>query len=74
MMVGSAINAPRAAACTPVFVDAMCELHAETPSGTDEEELHQNIFNAFLAIVTSFQLGDRLQAYLTEEELRRVGL
>ena len=36
--------------------------------------IHQKIFNVFLDIVTSFQLGDRPEAYLTEEEPGRVGL
>ena len=52
----------------------MCELPTATSSDTDEEELHQNIFNAFLDIFTSMQLGYRLEAYLTEEEAGRIGL
>ena len=51
------------------LVEAMCESLPATSSDTDEEQLHQNIFNVFLDMVTSFQLGDRLEAYLTEEEL-----
>ena len=38
------------------------------------KRLHQNIVDVFLDIFASFQLGDRLEAYLTEEELERVGL
>ena len=39
------------------LVDAMCEIPAATSSDTDEEELHQNIFSAFLDMFTSFQAG-----------------
>ena len=52
----------------------MCELHAETPSEFDEEELHPNIQHVFLVLVTSFQTGAALEACLTEEELGRAGL
>ena len=47
------------------LVDAMCESPAATSSDTGEEELHQNIFNPFFDIFTSFSVGDRLGAYLT---------
>ena len=69
--VGSAIKASCAVLLS--LVDAMCEFLAATSSDTGEEELHENI-NVFLDLVTSFHLGDRLEVYLTEEELGRVGL
>ena len=52
----------------------MCELHAETPSESDEEEFRRNIQDVFLVLVTSFQIGAALEACLTEEELGRVVL
>ena len=52
----------------------MCELLEDSLSDTDEEVLHQNIFNAFLNIVTSFQMGAMLEMHLTDVELERVGL
>ena len=51
----------------------MCELPAESLSDTEEEEA-PNIFYALLCVITSFELGDELEALLTEEELGRVGL
>ena len=57
-----------------VSVKVMFEVHAETPSESDEEELHRNIQNVFLVLVTSFQIGAVLEACLTEEELGRVKL
>ena len=72
MTVGSANKA--SCAVLLALVDAMCELLAATSSDTDGEELHQNISNVFLDTVTGFQLGDKLEAYLTEKELDRVGL
>ena len=56
--------------CAPSLVDAMCELPAEPSSDTS----HQNIFNVVLDIVTSYQLGERLEMHLTGEEIGRVGL
>ena len=47
----------------------MCEFHTETPSASDEEELHRNIQNVFFVLATSFQIGAALEARLTEEEL-----
>ena len=52
----------------------MCERPAESLSDTDEEESRQNIFNAFLHIVTSFQKSATLEMHLTDAELARVGL
>ena len=71
---------PRSAAWCPTqvcvfsFVEAMCDFHSETPSESDEEELHRNIHNVFLVFVNSSQIGAALEACLTEEELGRVGL
>ena len=45
----------------------------ETPSESDEEELHRNMQNVFLVLVSCLQIGSALEARLTEEELRRVG-
>ena len=72
MTVGSAIKA--SCAVLLALVDAMSEFLASTSSDTDEAELHENIFNVFLDMVTSFHLDDRLEVYLTEEERGRVGL
>ena len=52
----------------PSFVNSMCELPAELLSDTEEEE-DPNIFDALLCVATGFQLGDKLEALLTEEEL-----
>ena len=41
----------------PSFVDAMCELLAESLTDTDEEVSNQNVFNALLNSVTSFPTG-----------------
>ena len=41
--------------CVLSYADAMCELPPGSSSDTSEEERHQNIFNGFLNIVTSFQ-------------------
>ena len=60
--------------CALSFATVMCILHAETLSESHEEELHQHIFDAFLDMFTSFQLGDGLEAYLTEGEEGGVGL
>ena len=56
------------------LVGAMCKFPAATSSDTDEEEFHQHIFNVFLHIVTSYRLCERLEEYLTGEEIGRVGL
>ena len=56
------------------LVDTLCELLEATSSVTDEEEPHQNIFNAFLDFCTGcFHVGDSLEAYLPEEESGRDG-
>ena len=68
--VGSAINAFRAVSMA--LVDAMCEFPAATSSDTNEEEFRQNIFN--VDIVTSYRLSERLDEYLTGEDIARVGL
>ena len=52
----------------------MCELLAEPLSDSDEDISQQNIFNSFLNIVTTYQSGARLEAFLTEAELARIGL
>ena len=54
------------------LVDAMCEFPAATSSDTYEEEFHQNIFN--VDIVTSYRVSERLDKYMTAEEIGRVGL
>ena len=56
------------------FVVAMCELLEESLSDTDEEVSHQNMFNVFLNIVTSYQMGATLELLLTDAELARIGL
>ena len=61
------------AALCPQFATVMCELPAATSADTDEEELRQNILNALLGIFTSFQPGDRLEAYLTGRRNRSSG-
>ena len=43
----------------------MCELLAESLSDTDEDISQQNMFNTFLNIVTIYQSGARLEAFLT---------
>ena len=40
----------------------MCEFHAETPSESDEDELHRNIQSVFLVLVTCFGIGAALEA------------
>ena len=52
----------------------MYKLVAESLSDTDEEASHQNMFNAFLNIVTSYPIGGMLELLLTDEELARIGL
>ena len=52
----------------------MCELFAESLSDTDEEISHQNMFHAFLHIVTSYPTGTTLALLLTDSELVRIGL
>ena len=37
------------------------------------QELHRNVQNVFLDLVTGLQIGSALEACLTEEELRQVG-
>ena len=64
----------RAQPCAPGFVDAMCEFLAESLSDTDEEVPHQNMFNAFLHMVTSYPTGGMLDLLLTDDELARIGL
>ena len=50
----------------------MCELTSE--SDTDEELSHQNMFNAFLHIVTSCHAGAAMELLLTDAELAPIGL
>ena len=50
----------------------MCELPAEPLSDIEEEEA-PSIFNALLCAITHFQLGGRLEAFLTEEQLGTCG-
>ena len=52
----------------------MCELFAESLSDTDEEISHQNMFNAFLHIATSYPTGTTLALLFTDSELARIGL
>ena len=52
----------------------MCELFAESLSDTDENISHQNLSNALLRIITSYHIGNTLEACLTEEELGRLSL
>ena len=60
--------------CSVLCFPAMCELLAESLSDTDEDISQQNMFNTFLNIVTIYQSGARLEAFLTESELARIGL
>ena len=55
-------------------MDTMCELLAEPFSDSDDDISHQNLFNAFLHIVTSYQTGTTLELLLTDSELARIGL
>ena len=59
----------RAQPRAPSFVDAKCVLFAERLSGSEVDISHQNLFNAFLRIVTSYHIGATLESCLTEEEL-----
>ena len=59
---------------SPYCVDAMCELPTESLSDTDEDISRQNMFNAFLHIVTSYPTGTTLAWLLTDSELARIGL
>ena len=52
----------------------MCELVADSLSDSDEDISRQNMFNAFLHIVTSYPIGGMLELLLTDEELARNGL
>ena len=52
----------------------MCELVADSSSDSDEDISRQNMFNAFLNIVTSYPIGGMLELLLTDEELARIGL
>ena len=51
----------------------MCEVTSE--SDTDEEVSRQNMFNAFLHIITSYHTGAAMEeSLLTDAELARIGL
>ena len=69
----SAVSLLTGRALLPSFVNSMCELPAESLSDTEEVEA-PNILNALSCVVTNFQLGTKLEALLTEEELGRVEL
>ena len=52
----------------------MCELFAESLSDSDEATSHLNLSNVLLLIITSYHIGNTLEACLTEEELGRLSL
>ena len=54
----------------------MCELSAETPSHSDEDEdpVYQNMNNALLDALSNYLSGGLAMSYLTDEELARVSL
>ena len=67
------INAPLSV--LSALADAMCEFPAATSSDTDEEEFHRILFLTFSWTMSrTLQLGDRLEACLTEEEMGRAAL
>ena len=52
----------------------MCELPSESLSDSDEATSHLNLSNALLLIITSYHVGNTLEACLTEVELGRLSL
>ena len=52
----------------------MCELPSESLSDSDEATSHLNLSNALLLIITSYHIGNTLEACLTEVELGRLSL
>ena len=55
-------------------VGAMCEVHEEQLSSSDDDEEGHNTWNVFLDLITSFDPGARIRSSLADEELGRFGL
>ena len=57
-----------------LFHPSSLELHEEQLSASDDDEEDHNTWNVFLDLVTSLDLGARIQLSLADEKMGRVGL